>query len=129
MKKHFTLPVATFKGHLDQTRMNLRSTHFSWSNIDSEPQSDHIDAPNSCGLAIMEMQNKVYMDQTGQFPVQSYRGYKYIMVMLHCDSNAILATPLNQLQTKDSQSNIISSTTRLHHFCWTSLMKNTSNIS
>ena len=37
-----------------------------------------------------EMDKKLYSDQTGRFPVTSYRGNQYVMIAYHCDSNAIL---------------------------------------
>ncbi len=36
----------------------------------------------------------MFSNQTGQFPIQSLRGNKYIMVMVETDSNAILVEPL-----------------------------------
>ena len=44
---------------------------------------------------VFELSQKVYTDQTGQFPYASSHGYKYIMILLHCDTNAILATPIS----------------------------------
>ena len=41
-----------------------------------------------------EMHQKLYSDQTGRFPVTSYRGMQYIMVMYDLDSNAVLVEPL-----------------------------------
>ena len=41
-----------------------------------------------------EMERKSYSDQTGRFPVRSYRGKQYIMVLLKVDSYFILAEPL-----------------------------------
>jgi hypothetical protein len=36
----------------------------------------------------------MFSDQTGQFPIQSLSGNKYIMVMVEIDSNAILIKPM-----------------------------------
>jgi hypothetical protein len=41
---------------------------------------------------------KSYSDQTGKFPVQSSRGYNYIMVLYDYDSNAILTKPIKTRQ-------------------------------
>ena len=41
-----------------------------------------------------DMNQKMYTDQTGRFPVQSYRGMKYIIVLYNITSNAILVEPL-----------------------------------
>jgi hypothetical protein len=35
----------------------------------------------------------MFSDQTGQFPMRSQRGNKYIMLMVEIDSNAILVEP------------------------------------
>jgi hypothetical protein len=36
----------------------------------------------------------MFSNQTGQFPTQSQRGNKYIMVMVEINSNAILVKPM-----------------------------------
>ena len=36
------------------------------------------------------LDRQMYSDQTGKFPVRSYRGMQYIMVIIEMDSNAIL---------------------------------------
>jgi hypothetical protein len=41
---------------------------------------------------------KSYSDQTGKFPVQSSRGYNYVMILYDYDSNAILSKPLKTRQ-------------------------------
>ena len=42
-------------------------------------------------MKIIEIEGKIFTDQTGRFPVTSSRGNKYIMVLYANDSNAILA--------------------------------------
>ena len=37
-----------------------------------------------------EMDQKMYTDQTGKFPVRSYRGMQYVMVLIEMESNSIL---------------------------------------
>ena len=37
-----------------------------------------------------DLELKMYTDQTGRFPVRSYCGNQYIMVLIKLDSNAIL---------------------------------------
>ena len=41
-------------------------------------------------LKIYDMQNKIYTDQTGRFPVTSSKGNKYRMVAFKTDSNSIM---------------------------------------
>ena len=45
-------------------------------------------------MDINEPTGQIYTDQTGRFPIQSSRGYKYIMILYDHDSNAILAEPM-----------------------------------
>jgi hypothetical protein len=40
-------------------------------------------------------------DQTGNFPIQSSRGYGYVMVLYDYDSNAILSKPLKNRQASE----------------------------
>jgi hypothetical protein len=48
-------------------------------------------------LPAMELK-KSSSDQTGKFPVQSSRGYNYVMILYDYDSNAILSKPLKTRQ-------------------------------
>ena len=41
-----------------------------------------------------ELDRKMYTDQTGKFPVTSFRGNQYIMVLFELDSNNILVKPM-----------------------------------
>ena len=41
-----------------------------------------------------DMDEKIYSDQTGKFPVKSRAGNRYIMVMVEIDSNYILVVPM-----------------------------------
>ena len=41
-----------------------------------------------------DFEQKMYTDQTGRFPVQSYRGMQYIIVLNEISSNIILVGPL-----------------------------------
>ena len=40
------------------------------------------------------LENKIYTDQTGIFPVTSSKGNKYIIVAFEADSNNIVAEPM-----------------------------------
>jgi hypothetical protein len=44
---------------------------------------------------------KSYSDQTGKFPVQSSRGYNYVMILYDYDSNAILTKPIKTRQANE----------------------------
>jgi hypothetical protein len=94
--------LATSKGHLKTQQKNMQSTKIT-SDLDmqtsldfspsKEPQNKRT---HSAFLTIMKTTDlrKSYSDQTGKFPVQSFCGYNYVMVLYEYDSNAVLSTPL-----------------------------------
>ena len=41
-----------------------------------------------------ELQEKIYTNQTGKFPVRSSQGNQYVMIMCEMDSDAILFEPI-----------------------------------
>jgi hypothetical protein len=47
------------------------------------------------------MQEKVYTDQTGKFPVLSSKGNRYVMVMVEIDSSYIDAEPMKNRNEKE----------------------------
>ena len=93
--KYYLETTKTPKGHLNQTRKNVRST---------KPKTKPLkktDASTLQGKKVRDVYTKVYdvcntvfSDQTGQFPTRSKQGNKYIMVMVEIDSNAILVEPI-----------------------------------
>ena len=44
---------------------------------------------------------KSHSDQTGKFPVQSLRGYNYMVILYDYDSNIILSKPLKTCQASE----------------------------
>ena len=99
---HLTETVATYKGHLDQVQDNQRSTRI----ITTETQEDEVIADTQChnvAFATVQDINKIYTDQTGSFPVQSSRGFNYLMIMYSYDVNAILADPIKNRSAGELQ--------------------------
>ena len=89
--KYYPETTETPKGHLNQTRKNVRSTKTK-----TRP-CEKIDASTLQGKKVWDVYTKVYdvrntvfSDQTGQFPTRSKQGNNYIMVMVEINSNAIL---------------------------------------
>ncbi len=96
VQKYYPETIETAKGHLNQTRKNVRSTK-------TKPASplETCDTSQLHGKKVRDVYTETYMvretmfsDQTGQFPTRSQRGNKYIMVMVEIDSNAILVEPM-----------------------------------
>ena len=88
------------KGHLDQTRINVRST--KTNTADTEESTDAIYIPTTqqeerCHYVYATctpITGQVFTDQTGKFGVTSVQGHNYVLVLYDYDSNAILAEPM-----------------------------------
>ena len=52
-------------------------------------------------MSIRETSELAYTDQTGQFPVISSKGHKYIMVLVDIDSNYIAMEPMRSKETQE----------------------------
>ena len=80
-------------GHMNQTRKNVRSTKRAplESFVSAEMKRKKV---QDVYVKVYNARETTFSDQTGQFPTQSKRGNKYIMVMVEVDSNAILVEPL-----------------------------------
>jgi hypothetical protein len=111
LKKHPPHSTATFKGHLDQTRKNQRSTKRKpkgfQEHIDStNMMEDYFPPREPLGLRSHDVYADVinmaedkanghtYSDQTGKFPIPSSRGNNYCFVLYDYDSNAIDAVAI-----------------------------------
>ena len=98
--KYCPVPIETLKGHMVQTRQNIRSTKpkplstnsgvYEANVTDQLPKNEK---PSNDLHISFEPISKLYIDDTGRFPVRSRSGNQYIMIAYHCNSNAILALP------------------------------------
>jgi len=92
VKKYYPETSETAKGHLNQTRKNVRSTRSKMETCDtSQLQGKKVRDVYTTAYNVRET---MFSDQTGQYPTRSQRGNKYIMVMVEIDSNAILVEPM-----------------------------------
>jgi hypothetical protein len=99
VQKHLPKSEATTKGHLDQTRKNLRSTKMT-ANSDLDEDQEPNNPQTHQIFATIENTDKIYTgkthaDQTGRFPVTSSQGIKYVLVLYEYDTNAILMEALH----------------------------------
>ncbi len=85
----------TAKGHMNQTRKNVWSTKVKATPLET------CDTSHLHGKKVRDVYTQTYMvrkttfsNKTGQFPIRSLRGNKYIMVMVEIDSNTILVEPM-----------------------------------
>ena len=101
--KHLPPSTATVKGHMHSQRKNVRST------TKAPPSGDDIEATEDmtpvqeinateevfCFSALADMNTgTIYTDQTGKFPVQSYKGMRYIFCCYVYSLNVILVRPM-----------------------------------
>ena len=56
---------------------------------------------------VTESCGHIYSDQTGRFPVQSSRGYKYVLILYDVDSNAIISRPLKTREGREITDNLL----------------------
>ena len=118
VKKYLPKSIATAKGHMRQTRQNLRSTRTSKTlsndttvEMTASPPPSEDDARTNCAyLTLVTITGKVATDQTGRFPQTSSLGNKYVMVLFVQDANAILAEPI----TDRSDHELLRATQHLH---------------
>jgi hypothetical protein len=95
VQKYYPETIKTAKGHLNQTRKNVRTTKVKATPLET------CDTSHLHGKKVRDVYPQTHMvreamfsAQTGQFPIRSLRGNKYIMLMVEINSNAILVEPM-----------------------------------
>ena len=109
VQKHFPDSEETQKGHMRQIRTGTRKTNrkvrFVMTGSESELQDIDLQIRelrqkrDDIMIKVYQCTNSTYTDQTGQFPVTSSRGMKYIMVLCEIDGNQILVQPMPSRRT------------------------------
>ena len=98
VKKYYPETTETPKGHLNQTRKNVRSTKTFETNDANTLKGKKA---RDVGIHVYNVRETIFSDQTGKFPKRSQRGFKYIMVMVEIDSNAILVEPMKSRKDEE----------------------------
>ena len=86
----------TIMGHMVQTRQGVRSAKPKKPKnpTNAETSSSMLVKPPEEPSRELHIHvrhiSRLYMDDTGRFPVRSRSGNQYIMVAYHCDANVIL---------------------------------------
>jgi hypothetical protein len=95
VQKYYPETIKTAKGHLNQTRKNVRTTKVKATPLET------CNISHLHGKKVRDVYTQTYMvqettfsNQTGQFPIWSLCGNKYIMVMVEIGSNPILVEPM-----------------------------------
>ena len=102
--KHPPNSMATPKGHLDRTRQGQRSTKPQTDfETASFPQTSTASTTLDCPVQtkLWTMTGQQYTDLTGRFPVASYSGKQYIMVMYNADANYIHIEAMTSRRASD----------------------------
>jgi len=95
VKKYYPETIETAKGHLNQTRKNVRSTKAKPTPLETSDTSQlHGKKLGDVYTKTYSVRETMFSNQTGQFPMRSQRGKKYIIVMVEIDSNSILVEPM-----------------------------------
>jgi hypothetical protein len=95
IQKYYPRTIETAKGHLNQTRKNVRSTKVKVTPLETCDTSHlHSKKVRNVYTQMYMVCKTMFSNQTGQFPIRSLYGKKYIMVMVEINSNAILVEPM-----------------------------------
>ena len=92
--KYFPESDEMWKGHGRKIKAGLRSTKQLVQTEENE--TTEMEIPEEKAIFVKEydlaneLDRKMYTDQTGKFPVTSYKGNQYIMVLFETSSNIIL---------------------------------------
>jgi hypothetical protein len=100
--KYYLKTIETAKGHLNQTRKNIRSTKVKATPLEICDTSHlHNKKVRDVYIQTYMVRKTMFSNQTSQFSIRSHCGNKYIMVMVKINSNAILVKPMkNRMDTK-----------------------------
>jgi hypothetical protein len=95
VQKYYPKTTKTAKGHLNQTRKNVQSAKVKATLLET-CNTSHLHGKKVCNVYTQTymVRKTMFSDQTGQLPIQSLCGNKYIMVMVEINSNAILMEPM-----------------------------------
>ena len=98
VKKYYPETTETPKGHLNQTRKNVRSTKELEIHDTATLKGKKV---RDVGIHVYNVRETIFSDQTGKYSKRSQRGNKYIMVMVEIDSNAILVEPMKSRKDEE----------------------------
>jgi hypothetical protein len=95
VNKYYPETSKTPKGHMNQTRKNVRSTKAKQTPLETcDTLQLHSKKVRDIYTTMYGVRETMFLDQTGQFPTCSQSGKKYLMVLVEINSNAILAEPM-----------------------------------
>ena len=93
VQKHLDEIVAIEKGDMDRNWKKFKSTRV-YKIKDTEPEAETKISEVFVAYLTTNTDSVAYTDLTSKFPITSLKGNKYILVICHYDTNAILVKPL-----------------------------------
>ncbi len=101
-QKYYPETTETAKGHINQTRKNMRSSKAKTAPLETCNTSQlHGKKVRDIYTETYMVRKTIFSNQTGQFPTCSQRGNKYIIVMVETDSNTILVEPMKSCKDEE----------------------------
>ena len=101
---YFPLANKTIKGHIVQSRQGICSTKPKIPQRpipETSPGESPLHSTRSRELHMHKLNiSKFCTAYTGRFPIRTRSGNQYLMVAYHCDTNAILVSPLKTRKDK-----------------------------
>ena len=99
--KYFPESDEMWRGHGRKIQSGLRSTKTAITQEENEVPAGPTKSKTRTIFSRTydlhdDLQRKMYTDQTGKFPITSYRGNQYIMVLVELDGNAIMVEPMKK---------------------------------
>ncbi len=102
IQKYYPKTIKTAKGHINQTRKNVHSTKAKTAPLETCNNSQlHGKKVQDIYTQMYMVRKTMFSDQTGQDPMRSQQGNKYIVVMTEINSNAILVEPMKSRKDEE----------------------------
>jgi hypothetical protein len=106
VRKHFPEHDETQKGHMKRVKSGVRSTK---AQVQEPPEIEEAMIKlaelrrkhRDIYVQIKDVNEMIYSDQTGRFPITSSKGHKYIMVLIEIDGNYISMEPMRSRDTDE----------------------------
>eukprot|EP00804_Cyclotella_cryptica_P020102 CCRYP_014888-RA/>CCRYP_014888-RA protein AED:0.26 eAED:0.26 QI:0/-1/0/1/-1/1/1/0/393 len=92
--KYYPETIETPKGHLNQTRENVRSTKPNHSFKELHSNQLRGCKERNINTKVYNTRDTIFTNQTGKFPACSQTGHQYITIMVKINSSAILIEPI-----------------------------------
>ena len=96
VRKFIKVVPETEKGHMDQQRAGTRSTRPASEpdNMEPVPQTPTNDKTHHVYMSLVDVEGRLYSDQTGRFPLTSNKGNCYVVIFYAVDGNYIKSFPI-----------------------------------